>query len=181
MIRTASIYKEDMRISYSGSGNTSLKDKQKHVIRRTTVQIQSRVANSAVTSTPIHPPPSPARPLRPIRPPVPPTHLALTCHSMMALKMDVIVSSSNSLMLIVLKWRRKRGVIGFRPPPENNRPIYVTTGTDTIGSCLFTVLSHSFVLENLIHSITTQCRLWISFGCLFTQIYLVNFPHTIQF
>ncbi len=47
-----------------------------------------------------------------------PTNLAPTCQSMMALKMDIIVSSSNSLMVMVLKWRRKRGLIGLRPPPE---------------------------------------------------------------
>ena len=40
-----------------------------------------------------------------------------TCHSMILLKMVNMASSSNSLIVIVLKWRKNRAVTGFRPPP----------------------------------------------------------------
>lgn len=36
---------------------------------------------------------------------------------MMRLKIRVMAESLNSLMVMVLKWRRKRGVTGLRPPP----------------------------------------------------------------
>ena len=39
------------------------------------------------------------------------------CQLMILLKMRDMVESLNSLMVMVLKWRRKRGVTGLRPPP----------------------------------------------------------------
>ena len=45
------------------------------------------------------------------------TYLDETCHSMILRKMVIMVSSSNSLIVIVLKWRKNRGVTGFLPPP----------------------------------------------------------------
>ena len=39
------------------------------------------------------------------------------CQSMIRLKMRDMVVSLNSLIEMVLKCRRKRGVTGFRPPP----------------------------------------------------------------
>ena len=48
-------------------------------------------------------------------------NLAEMCQSKIFLKMVIILSSSNSLIEIVLKWLRKRGVTGFLPPPETQR------------------------------------------------------------
>ena len=44
-------------------------------------------------------------------------YLAKICHSMMLLKMVIMASSSKSLMVSMLKCRRKRDVTGLRPPP----------------------------------------------------------------
>ena len=45
------------------------------------------------------------------------TYLEEMCQSMILLKMVIMESSSNSLMVIMLKCLRKRGVTGFLPPP----------------------------------------------------------------
>lgn len=47
------------------------------------------------------------------------------CQSRILEKMVNMVFSSKSLMVTVLKWRRKRGVIGFLPPPEEVEEITV--------------------------------------------------------
>ena len=45
------------------------------------------------------------------------TYFVSKCHSKILPKILVIVVSSNVVMVMVLKCRRKRGVTGFRPPP----------------------------------------------------------------
>lgn len=45
------------------------------------------------------------------------SHLEEICQSMIFLKIVIMESSSNSLMVIILKCLRKRGVTGFLPPP----------------------------------------------------------------
>lgn len=47
----------------------------------------------------------------------PQPYLEEICQSMIFLKMVIMESSSNSLMVIMLKCLRKRGVTGFLPPP----------------------------------------------------------------
>lgn len=43
-------------------------------------------------------------------------------------KIVYMVFSSKSLMVTVFKWRRKRAVIGFLPPPEGRNPMKMAFG-----------------------------------------------------
>ena len=64
-------------------------------------------------------------------------NLVVRCHSMILPKILIMVVSSNVVMLMVLKWRRKRGVTGLRPPPGGPMAPIIWISTRWIGEVSF--------------------------------------------
>ncbi len=76
------------------------------------------------------------------------------CHSIILPKILFIVVSWKSLMVMLLKWRKNRGVTGFLPPPGGPMAPISWTSTRCIGDVSFrSYLKHkiqSFILHLII-------------------------------
>lgn len=59
------------------------------------------------------------------------SYLMVKCQSMILEKIVYMVFSSKSLIVIMLKWRRYRGVTGFRPPPKRQQQEKLNSYTQT--------------------------------------------------
>lgn len=75
------------------------------------------------------------------------------CQSRILEKMVNMVLSSNSLMVTVLKWRKKRGVTGFLPPPAHDNECT----HEMHCTCCFI---HSVISELFTSSDKTKQKFW---------------------